>query len=90
MKIIKAKVWRKIDIQINSKIKYDNPYKDIDIIVTFIHESNKIIKLNAFFAFSTVVQYAKVKPSKSSTPTINHNFIHTFLSKNNSLVILLS
>ena len=26
MKIIKAKVWRKIDIQINSKIKYDNPY----------------------------------------------------------------
>ena len=49
MKIIKAKVWRKIDIQINSKIKYDNPYKDIDIIVTFIHESNKIIKLNAFW-----------------------------------------
>lgn len=49
MKTIKAKIWRKVDISIRSKIKYENPYKDIDIIVTFIHESNKEIKLNAFW-----------------------------------------
>lgn len=49
MKIIKANVWRKVDISIKSEIKYDNPYKDIDIVVTFIHENNKEIKLNAFW-----------------------------------------
>ena len=46
---MKAKVWRKFDISIKSEIEYDNPYKDIDIVVTFIHESNKEIKLNAFW-----------------------------------------
>lgn len=44
MKITKAKIWKKVDISIISKIKYENPYKDIDIIVTFTHESNKEIK----------------------------------------------
>lgn len=41
---MKAKVWRKVDISIKSEIKYNNPYKDINIVATFIHECNKEIR----------------------------------------------
>lgn len=44
----KAKLWNRIDIKINSSIKYNNPYKDVEIIGIFKHD-NIEIKLNAFW-----------------------------------------
>lgn len=46
--MLQTKIWKKIDIKINSSIGYDNPYKDVKI--TGIFKNGDVeIKLNAFW-----------------------------------------
>lgn len=65
MNVLNTEIWKKIDIKINSSIKYDNPYKDVEIIGIFKNNETEI-KLKAFWNGNNewILRFAPTKVGK--------------------------